>query len=164
MEALDQKLTELEEKERQLQEKKRELEDEEVFLFEEKKKIEQERLKLAKILDPDEELLLKKELTAVGELLELVAVIHGSLRVIRTKPKNPRELYNIDIDSKVAFSSGLVGLRVDVIVYTESPRVEEIVKGLFVQEGFVYESQPLSWERDWDSGTRISLTTHEALS
>jgi hypothetical protein len=96
--------------------------------------------------------------------LELVAVICGSLSIVKEEPKSKEVLYEIDIKTTLVHDTGNVGLSAHVTITTLCPKVEEIVKDLFVQEGYVRNPPPLFWERHWDYGTRISLTTHEALS
>jgi predicted nuclease with TOPRIM domain len=164
MEALNQKLAEIEAKKQALQKKLEDIEYEEQQLEQEERWLEQERLKLSRVLTSEEEDTLKKELTAAGELLELVAVICGSLSVVKEEPRSKDVLYEIDIKTAVIFDTGNIGLSAHVTVTTLCPKVEEIVKGLFVQEGTVRNPPPLFWERHWDYGTRISLTSHEALS
>lgn len=164
MEALNQKLAEIQAKKEALQQKLEDIEYEEQQLEQEEKRLEEERLKLSRVLTSEEENTLRKELTAVGELLELVAVICGSLSVVKEEPKSKEVLYDIHIKTAVIFDTGNVGLSADVTITTLCPKVEEIIKSLFVQEGYVRNPPPLFWERHWDYGTRISLTTHEALS
>lgn len=164
MEALNQKLAEIEAKKQALQKKLEDIEYEEQQLEQEERWLEQERLKLSRVLTPEEECILKKELTAAGELLELVAVLCGSLSVVKEEPSSKEVLYEIDIKTAVIFDTGNVGLSAYITLKTLCPKVEEIVKSLFVQEGYVRNPPPLFWERHWDYGTRISLTTHEALS
>jgi hypothetical protein len=155
MEALNHQLLELEQKQRELQEKKDELEYIESVLEREHKELEEQRLKLSNVLHPDDEDILRKELAAVGDLLELPAVISGNLHVLRTEPKNTKELYSIDIKTSVCFDTGVVGLHVSVTIATESPNVETIVKNMFVQEGYTRENPPLYWEKHWDYNTSI---------
>lgn len=164
MEALNKKLAEIQAKKEALQQKLEDIEYEGQQLEQEERSLEEERMKLSRVLTLEEEQMLKKELTVAGELLELVAVICGSLRVVKEEPKSKEVLYEIDIKTAVIFDTGNVGLSADVTITTLCPKVEELVKGLFVQEGYVRNPPPLSWERHWDYGTRISLTTHEALS
>jgi hypothetical protein len=164
MEALNQKLDEIQAKKLALHKKLEDIEYEEHQLEQEEKQLEQERLKLSRVLTSYEEDTLKKELTLAGELLELVAVICGSLSIVKEEPKSKEVLYEIDIKTTVVHDTGNVGLSAHVTITTLCPKVEEIVKDLFVQEGYVRNPPPLFWERHWDYGTRISLTTHEALS
>jgi predicted nuclease with TOPRIM domain len=167
MEALNNKLAELDKKQEELQKKKQELEFEESRMELEREELEEERLKLSQTMTPYEEECLKKELTALGELLELPAVILATLEVMQVAPtENPRDLYNIHIDTGVRFDSGNIGLSVRAIIKTLCPKVESIVRSLFVQEGYVqgHSEFSLRWEKNWDYSTRIRLTTHEALS
>jgi hypothetical protein len=167
MEALNAKLAELNEREKAVLQKKDELEHEEVCIERERQELEEERLQLSQKLTPDAELNLRKELTALGELFELVAVIHAFFEVDPILPsEDPRDLYKITINTEVTFDSGLTGLYVRASIKTLSPAVEAVVRSLFIQEGHCRDrpSNALTWEKHWDYGTRISLTTHEALS
>ena len=166
MDALNAKLAELEKKYELIQEKKRDIELEELSLATQQRWLEEERLKLSNILSDYEEDQLKKELTSVGELLELPAVILGTLRIVSEESTDKEKQYSIHIKCETVFDSGLVGLSANVVVNTLSPQVEAIAKQLFVQEGTVRGVNPtdLFWERNWDNSTRIVLTTHEALS
>lgn len=167
MDALNARLANIEKKQKEISQKKNELEHEEYELEREREEIEQERLRLSQKMTPDEEDTLKKELTALGELLELVAVIIGTLDVIPVAPsEDGRELYKISIETGVTFDSGLSGLYVRANVRTLCPQVEAIMRSLFVQEGHVRDrsESALTWEKHWDYGTWIRLTTHEALS
>jgi hypothetical protein len=166
MEALNETLAKLEKKYQDIQGKKRDLELEELSIAKQREWLEEERLKLSNILSTYEEEQLKKELTAVGELLELPAVVVGSLRVVSEEPTDKEKQYSIDITCVTSSHSGVTGLSVDVVVSTLSPKVEAIAKELFVQEGTVRGTHPseLYWERHWDYYTHIRLTTHEALS
>lgn len=166
MEALNEKLAALEKKQQDILDKKRELEYEETSLERERKDLEEERMKLSNELREDEEDQLKKDLTAVGELLELETVILGSLRVVSEEPDEKGKNYSIDIRCGVAFDTGVTGLSAYVTVKTKVPKVEAVLRSLFEQEGDVYGRPPseLYWEKNWDYYTRIKLTTHEALS
>jgi hypothetical protein len=167
MDTLNSKLAELDKKEKDIQKKKDDLEYEERCLEQERETIEEERLKLSQILTPHEEEQLKKELTAVGELLELPVVISADLELISEAPPQPSSnLYKINITTEVTFDSGLTGLYIRANVQTLCPQVEAIVRSLFVQEGHVREraSSSLFWEKNWDYHTSIRLTSHEALS
>jgi hypothetical protein len=167
MDALNETLAQLEKKYEDIQSKKQELELEELSLETQRRYLEEERLKLSQKLTPDEEDTLKKELTAVGELLELVAVIIGTLEVTPVAPsEDTKGLYEITLETGVVFDSGLTGLSVRAIIKTLCPQVEAIVRSLFVQEGHVRDRSrtSLNWEKHWDYSTRIRLTTHEALS
>jgi predicted nuclease with TOPRIM domain len=167
MEALNAKLTELQKKQVDILWKKNDLESEEREIEREIQKLEEERLALSQMMTPYQEDSLKQELTALGELLELPAVILATLEVISVAPsEDPRELYKISIDTNIVFDSGLTGLSVRAVVKTVCPKVEAIMKSLFEQEGTVQEraSSALFWERNWDYSTRIRLTSHEALS
>jgi len=126
MEALNAKLSALEEKQMELADKKRQLDDEECALIQEKHQLEQERLKLSKVLLPDEKAELRDQLITVGELLELPSVILGSLRVVSESPTWDGQLYSIDIETSLSFDSGVSGLRIDVLVKTKEPAVEDV--------------------------------------
>lgn len=164
MEALNAKLSALEAKQMELEDKKRQLEDEECALIQEKHQLEQERLKLSKVLLPAEKEQLKQELIAVGELLELPSVILGSLHVVSENPTWDGQLYSIDIDTSLSFDSGVSGLRVDVLVKTKQPAVEDVVKSLFEQEGYGLSKEPpdLCWQIHWDYYRRIKLKERKA--
>lgn len=167
MDALNARLAELDAKQKEISQKKDALEHEEYTLEQERERIEEERLKLSQKMTPEEENCLKKELTALGELLELPAVIIATLEVMSVAPtEDPRDLYKIRIDTGVTFDSGVTGLSVRAIVKTLCPQVESIMRSLFVQEGHVRDrsKDALTWERHWDYSTSIRLTTHEALS
>jgi hypothetical protein len=165
MDALNARLAEVERKQTAITQKKDELEHEEIELERERERIEKERLKLSQKMTEHEEMYLKQQLTALGELLELPAVIIATLEVMSVAPpEEERNLYKISIDTGVTFDSGLTGLYVRANIKTLCPQVEVIVKSLFVQEGYVREKLPLAWEKHWDYSTRIRLTTHEALS
>lgn len=166
MDALNEKLAALEKKLEEIEDKKRQLEDEESRLEKERRQLEEDRLKVSEGLLPHEEDQLKKDLTAVGELLELPAVIIGSLRIVSEEPDTGEKNYSIDIQCGVGFDTGLTGLSAHVTVKTKLPKVEMIAKSLFQQEGDVYRrnSSDLCWEKHWDYYTSIKLTTHEALS
>lgn len=166
MDALNAKLAALEKKEAEIYQKRRELDSEEQDIESERMRIEDERLRLSQKLSPHQEMYLKQELTAVGELLELPAVIIGNLRVLSAPLGDSRDIYKISIKTGVTFDSGLTGLAVEVTVKTLCPQVEAIMRSLFIQEGHITDrpESALYWERNWDNGTRIRLTTHEALS
>jgi hypothetical protein len=167
MDTLNSKLAELDKKEKDIQKKKQDLEYEEICLEREREIIEEERLKLSQLLTPYEEEQLKKELTAVGELLELPVVIIADLEVISEAPPQPTtKLYEITITTGVTFDSGNTGLYVKASIQTLCPQVEAVVRSLFIQEGSVRDRKEssLTWEKNWDYNTRILLTTHEALS
>jgi len=167
MDALNAKLAELEKKEREIQTKRYELDSEEHSIERERRQLEEERLKLSQKLSDYDEGLLRKELTAIGELLEIPAVIIGRLTVINSDWKRyEKDLYTISIKTGVTYDSGVTGLSVDVNIHTECPQVEAIVRELFVQEGPVRDrvKSALTWEKNWDSRTNIRLTSHEALS
>jgi hypothetical protein len=163
MDALNTRLADLREKKKMLQKKRDALSSEEKSLEMERMRIEQERLRLSQKLSPQQEMFLKQELTAVGELLELTAVIKGKLQVISAPAEDENELYTISIKTELIFS-WVTGLSVNVLIKTVCPQVEAIVRSLFIQEGDLPETIPLYYERDCDHGTRIRLTTHEALS
>jgi hypothetical protein len=166
MDALNKSLAQLEAKQQAIQEKKRTLDREEYDLARERRHLEEERLRLSRKMTPQDEETLKKELTAAGELLELQAVIHGSLRVLSEDPDDPEEFYSIDIQCGTCEDTGVTGLYANVTVKTTVPRVETIVRELFEQEGSVEDRSlsALSWEKNWDYYTRIKLTSHEALA
>jgi hypothetical protein len=166
MEAINQKIADVVEKERMVAKKISDLKHESHTLKMEIHWLEQERLKASRVLTPDEEETLKKELTAVGELLELVAVISGSLRVVSEESDDSEKLYSIAIDCGTSYDTGLTGLYAKVVLKTKVPKVEAIVKELFEQVGTVRGRGPtdLVWEKDWDDSTSIKLTSHEALS
>jgi hypothetical protein len=167
MDALNTKLIALQKKQSDIQSKKDELEMEERSIEWEMEKLEEERLRLSQTMSSHEEDILKKELTAMGELLELPAVIIASLQVEQVAPtEDPRDLYKINIDTGVTFDSGVTGLYVKAVIKTICPKVENIIKTLFEQEGHVRgrPSNSLFWEKNWDYHTSIRLTTHEALS
>jgi hypothetical protein len=167
MEALNKRLATLEVRQRELTQKKDQLEHEEYDLEREREELEVERLKLSQKMTPDEEDTLKKELTAVGELLELVAVIIATFEVISVAPsEDKKELYKITIETGVTSDSGVSGLYVRANIKTLCPQIEKIVRSLFVQEGHVRDrlESSLTWEKHWDYSTWIRLTTHEALS
>ncbi len=155
MDALNQKITALEERQRELTAKKEAIENEEHSLNWELSQLEQERLRLAKVLRPEDEEQLRKELEAVGHLLELSDVIHGSLRIVSEEPAD--ELYSIDIRCSITFDTGVSGLWVDVAIKTKDLHVVNIVKTLFEQERPPPDWSPLnlSWEKDWDYGYSI---------
>jgi hypothetical protein len=161
MDALNKTITRLQEKKEALEEQKRKVEDEQSSIDQELFWLEQERLKLSKRLSKEDEQILKRELTAVGELLELSSVIVASLQVVQSGTEDPKDLYAIDIETGVTFDTGVVGLCVKVTIKTESPRVEEIIKEMFEQEGYISEKIPLSWECHWDYNTRIRLKKRE---
>jgi predicted nuclease with TOPRIM domain len=167
MDALNARLADLEKRQHEINNKKYQLESEEYALERERAALEEERLNLSQKMSPHEEDCLKKELTALGELLELPAVIVAYLDVVSETPsENPKELYTIQIDTAVTSDSGVTGLCVRATIKTVCPKVESIVRSLFVQEGYVRDRTEgsLTWERHWDYSTRIRLTTHEALS
>lgn len=167
MDALNARLAELDKKLDKITHQKAELEYQEIMLEREREEIEEERIKVSQKMTPDDETYLKKELTALGELLELPAVIVATLEVMSVAPtEDPRDIYKIRIDTGVTFDSGVTGLSVRAIVKTLSPQVEAIVRSLFVQEGHVRDRSEyaLRWEKHWDYHTWIRLTTHEALS
>lgn len=166
MDALNVRLAKLEKKYEDIQCKKRELELEEMSLKTQRRWLEEERLKLSNVLSKEEEGQLKKDLTVVGELLELPVVILGTLRIVAEESTDKEKQYSIDIQCTTAFDTGVTGLSVNVVVKTLSPKVEAIAKELFVQEGTLHDVNPseLYWERNWDYYTSIKLTTHEALS
>ena len=166
MDALNAKLAELDKKEREIQTKRYELDSEEYSIERERRQLEEERIKLSQKLTEHDESKLKAELTAVGELLEIPAVILGNLRVVAEEPTDKEKLYSINIKCRTVYDSGITGLRVTVVVNTLSPRVEAIVRELFVQEGSTSDGlkSSLTWEKNWDSRTNIRLTSHEALS
>ena len=166
MDALNEKLAALEQKLEEIEDKKRQLEDEGDALEKERRQLEEDRLKLSEGLTPDEEDQLKKDLTAVGELLELPAVILGSLRIVSEDPDTGDKNYSIDIQCGVTYDTGVTGLSAHVTVKTKLPKVEMIAKSLFKQEGYTDpRGQPsLTWDKHWDYYTKITLTTHEALS
>lgn len=165
MDALNEKLAALEEKQMEIADKKRRLDDEEYSLMREKHELEQERLKLSKVLLPDQKKQLREELIAVGELLELPAVILGGMRVVSEEPEENDQLYSIHIDTRVTFDTGVTGLCVNVIIKTKEPAVEDVVKSLFEQEGYQDVRDPpqnLSWNIHWDYYNRIKLKEHKA--
>jgi hypothetical protein len=167
MDALNARLAAIEAKQKEISQKKDALEHEEYTLEREREQVEEDRLKLSQTMSPHEEDTLKKELTAVGELLELLAVIIGTLEVVPVAPSEEKKgLYEITIETGVVFDSGLTGLSVRAIIKTLCPQVEAIVRSLFVQEGHVRDRSKtsLNWEKHWDYSTSIRLTTHEALS
>jgi hypothetical protein len=167
MDALNARLAALEKKQKEIDAKKDALDYEEHLLEREREEIEEERIKLSQKMTPEVETYLKKELTALGELLELPAVIVATLEVMSVAPtEDPRDLYKIRIDTGVTSDSGVTGLTVRALIKTLSPHVEAIVRSLFVQEGHMRErpGRSLYWERHWDYSTYIRLTTHEALS
>lgn len=167
MDALNAQLEALEKRQEEIQQKQRDLDYEEMSLHRERQRIEEERMRLSSELTEGDETQLKKELTAVGELLELPAVILGSLRVVSEEPDEDTQPYSIDIRCGVAFDTGVTGLSAHVTVKTKVPKVEAVVRSLFKQEGTLDTrcSPPgLYWERNWDYSTSIKLTTHEALS
>ena len=167
MDALNTKLSKLQKKQADIQREKNQLEYEETIIEREIKKIEDERLALSQTMTPYQEDCLKKELTALGELLELPAVILATLEVMNVPPtEDARDLYKIRIDTGVTFDSGVTGLSVRAIIKTVCPKIEAIVKSLFEQEGYVREraTNSLFWEKNWDYSTHIRLTSHEALS
>ena len=167
MDALNTKLAELDKKEREIQTKRYELDSEEHSIERERQHLEEERLKLSQKLSDYDEGLLRKELTAIGELLELPAVILGRLTILNSDWKRyEKDIYAISIKTGVTYDSGVTGLAVDVNIHTESPQVETIVRELFVQEGSTRDrlKSSLTWEKNWDSRTNIRLTSHEALS
>ncbi len=167
MDALNTKLSKLQKKQADIQREKNQLEYEEAIIEREIEKIEEERLSLSQTMTPYQEDCLKKELTALGELLELPAVILATLEVMSVPPtEDARDLYKIRIDTGVTFDSGVTGLSVRAIIKTVCPKIEAIVKSLFEQEGYVREraANSLFWEKNWDYHTSIRLTSHEALS
>jgi hypothetical protein len=167
MDALNAKLAAIEAKQKEITRKKDALEHEEWSLEREREEIEEERLRLSQKMSPHEEETLKKELTALGELLELPAVIIATLEVAQGSPTEAtNELYKISIETGVTFDSGLTGLYVRAIITTLCPQVEAITRSLFKQEGHMRDGQEgaLFWEKHWDYHTSIRLTTHEALS
>ena len=166
MDALTRKLSDLDAKHQALLEKKRDLEYEEHALERERSSLEEERLKLSKTMTAYDKETLEKELTAVGELLELPIVILGSLTVVSEEPDDPEKFYTIDVRCGTCEDTGLTGLYANVIVKTTVPQVETIVRTLFEQEGTVLDRHPsaLYWERNWDYSTRITLRSHEALA
>ena len=155
MDALNQKIAALEERQRELTAKKEAIENEEHSLTWELSQLEQERLRLAKVLRPEDEGQLRSELQAVGHLLELSDVIHGSLRIVSEEPAD--ELYSIDIRCGVIFDTGVSGLSAEVVIKTKDHHVVNIVKTLFEQERQPPDWSPLnlSWEKDWDYGYGI---------
>ena len=167
MDALNARLAAIEAKQKEISQKKDTLEHEEITLERERQEIEEERLKLSQTMSPHEEDVLKKELTALGELLELPAVIIATLEVAQSPPpEGTKELYKISIETGVTFDSGLRGLYVRATITTACPQVEAIMRSLFKQEGHMRGGQEcaLFWEKHWDYHTSIRLTTHEALS
>ena len=167
MDALNARLAAIEAKQKEISRKKDALEHEEYTLEREREEIEEDRLKLSQKLTPNEEETLKKELTALGELIELPAVIIATLEVEQSPPtESTKELYKINIETGVTFDSGLTGLYVRAIITTLCPQVEVITRSLFKQEGHMRDGQEstLFWEKHWDYHTSIRLTTHEALS
>jgi hypothetical protein len=167
MDALNARLAAIEAKQKEISQKKDTLEHEEWSLERERDEIEEERLKLSQKMTPHEEDVLKKELTALGELLELPAVIIATLEVEQSPPtEDKKELYKISIETGVTFDSGLTGLYVRAIIKTLCPQVEAIMRSLFKQEGYRRDRNEaaLFWEKHWDYHTSIRLTTHEALS
>jgi hypothetical protein len=166
MDALNTKLAKLQEKQATIQKQKDELDLEERSIEWEIDELEKERLTLSQKMTSHQEDTLKKELTALGELLELPAVILASLELERVPPTESTKLYTISIETGVTYDSGLTGLYVKATVQTLCPQVEAIMRSLFVQEGHVGDkpASSLTWEKHWDYSTRISLTTHEALS
>jgi hypothetical protein len=167
MDALNMKLSKLQKKQADIQQEKSQLEYEETIIGREIEKIEEERLALSQTMTPYQEECLKKEFTALGELLELPAVILATLEVVSIAPsEDPRDLYKISIETGVTSDSGVTGLYVKAVIKTICPKVEHIVKSLFEQEGHVRgrASNSLFWEKNWDYHTSIRLTSHEALS
>lgn len=167
MDALNTKLLTLQKKQSDIQSKKDELDMEERSIEREIERLEEERLRLSQEMSSHEEDTLKKELTAMGELLELPAVILATLEVVSIAPsEDPRDLYKISIETGVTFDSGVTGLYAKAVIKTICPKVEHIVKSLFEQEGHVRgrASNSLFWEKNWDYHTSIRLTSHEALS
>jgi|688.fasta_scaffold1150938_1 hypothetical protein len=166
MDALNTKLAKLQEKQVTIQRQKDELDLQERSIEWEIERLEEERLTLSQKMTPEQENTLRKELTAMGELLELPAVIIANLEVERVAPDESTKLYTISIETGVTFDSGLTGLYVKANVKTLCPQVEAIMRSLFVQEGHVGDkpASSLTWEKQWDYHTSIRLTTHEALS
>jgi hypothetical protein len=167
MDALNARLAAIEAKQKEISRKKDVLDHEEIHLERERQEIEEERLKLSQKMSPHEEETLKKELTALGELLELPAVIIATLEVGQgPATEDTKELYKISIETRVTFDSGLTGLYVRAIITTACPQVEAITRSLFKQEGHMRDGQEgaLFWEKHWDYSRSIRLTTHEALS
>lgn len=166
MDIINQKLAEIVAKERMVAKKIRDLEDESDSLRMEIHWLEQEQLKESRVLTPDEEATLKRELTAVGELLELAAVISGSLHVVSEESDDPEKLYSIAIDCGTSDDTGVAGLYARIVLKTKVPKVEAIVSELFEQVGTVHGRGPTDrvWEKYWDDSTSIKLTSHAALS
>lgn len=159
MDALNLKLSELEKKQQALQKKKEELDDEEIYLIEERRRLEEERLLLSQKLSRDDEVVLRRELTALGKLFELKEVVTATFRVLPGEPRNPGELYNIFMKCGVSAHSGVIGISVTATLVTQCPEVEAVVKSMFEQEGYVQgrANSDLHWEKHWDYYTRIVL-------
>ncbi len=167
MEALNAQLAENARRQQEILSKRDALDHEEIELERERGRLEEERLKLSQKLTPHEERHLRSELTALGELLELPAVILATLEVMSIPPsEDPRDLYKIRINTHVTYDSGVTGLSVRALIKTVCPDVEAVIRSLFIQEGSVRDrmKSSLSWEKNWDYHTWIRLTTHEALS
>lgn len=167
MEALNAQLANIQKRKQEILQIKDALEHEEMDIERDIERLEEERLKLSQKLSPSDERHLRSELTALGELLELPAVILATLEIMSIPPtQDPRDLYKIRIDTHVTYDSGVTGLSVRARIITVCPEVEAVVRSLFVQEGHVRDSDKCThmWEKNWDYHTWIRLTSHEALS